>query len=236
MFLAAFLLFSAVTVESSDDGGEIYAACNVAKYSNDSQFDSNLQELLKTLTEKAAYAGFGASVYGQEGPNQLSGRLQCRGDLSPADCQACSAQAVKVIHRDCPNAIGARVQLDHCFLRYENYSFLSELDTNLWYNLFNVNENMDTHFNAAVSDLLADLSSRVPASPIKFGMGSSVVSSNVTIYGMEMCWRDMSTKDCAACLSKGYEQLFSLSSQRVGAQVFMGSCTLGYEIYPFAEH
>ncbi|GLJ38395.1 hypothetical protein SUGI_0781810 [Cryptomeria japonica] len=206
-------------VHSSDEGGEIYIACNVEKYSNDSQFDTNLETLLKTLTEKATYAGFDASVYGQEMPNK-----------------ACSAEAVKVIQPDCPNAIGARVQLDHCFLRYENYTFLSDLETNFWYGLVNVNNNNDIHFNAAIRDLLADLSSRAPTSPIKFALGSLVVSSNVTIYGMEMCWRDMSKDDCASCLSKGYEEVFSISSQRVGAQVFMGSCTLGYEIYPFAEH
>ncbi|XP_057827092.2 antifungal protein ginkbilobin-like protein 1 [Cryptomeria japonica] len=88
LYLAALLVFSVVMVHSSDGGGEIYAACNVEKYSNGSQFDTNLEALLKTLTEKAAYAGFGASVYGQETPNKVSGRLQCRGDLSPADCQA----------------------------------------------------------------------------------------------------------------------------------------------------
>ncbi|GLJ38393.1 hypothetical protein SUGI_0781780 [Cryptomeria japonica] len=196
LYLAALLVFSVVMVHSSDGGGEIYAACNVEKYSNGSQFDTNLEALLKTLTEKAAYAGFGASVYGQETPNKL----------------------------------------DHCFLRYENYTFLSDLDTNHWYELVNVNNNTDIHFNAAIRDLLADLSSRAPASPIMFALGSSVVSSNVSIYGMEMWWRDMSKDACASCLSKGYEELFSIASQRVGAQIFMGSCTLGYEIYPFAEH
>ncbi|GLJ38392.1 hypothetical protein SUGI_0781760 [Cryptomeria japonica] len=236
LYLAALLIFSVVMVQSSEDGGEIYTACNVEKYSNGSQFNTNLEALLKTLTEKAAYAGFGASVYGQETPNEVSGRLQCRGDLSPADCQACSVEAVNVVQRDCPNAIGARVQLEHCFLRYENYTFLSALDTNRWYDLVNVNNNTDIYFNAAIRNLLADLSSRAPASPIKFALGSSVLSSSLSIYGMEMCWRDMSKGDCASCLSKGYEEVLSISSQRMGAQVFMGSCTLRYEIYPFAEH
>ncbi|GLJ38397.1 hypothetical protein SUGI_0781830 [Cryptomeria japonica] len=231
--LAALLLFSVVMVQSSD---EIYAAYNVVKFSNGSQFDSNLEALLQTLTEKASYAGFGVSVNGQETPNQVSGRLQCRGDLSPADCSACSAEAVKAVRRDRPNAIGARVQLEHCFLRYENYTFISDLDSNFWYGVSNVSKDTDIHFNAGVRDLLADLSSRAPTSPIKFALGSLAVSSNVSIYGMEMCWRDMSRNDCAGCLSKGYEQLFSCCSEKVGAQVFMGSCTLRYEIYPFAEH
>ncbi|GLJ38399.1 hypothetical protein SUGI_0781860 [Cryptomeria japonica] len=235
LYLAALLIFSAVLVESSDDEGEIYAACNVHKYSNGSQFDTNLEEVLKSLTEKAAKAGFGASVYGEKTANQVSGRLQCRGDLSPADCRTCAVEAVKVIHRDCPNAIGARAQLEHCFLRYENYTFLSDLDTNFWYGLYNVNNDTDTKFNAGVRNLLADLSSKAPASPIKFALGTSVVSSNVTLYGMEMCWRDMSREDCKTCLSKGIEQLFDCCSESVGVQIFMGSCTLRYEIYPFAR-
>ncbi|GLJ38387.1 hypothetical protein SUGI_0781700 [Cryptomeria japonica] len=236
LFLAALLVLWTVTVDSASDEGEIYAACNVVKYSKGSEFDRNLEALFKTLTEKAADSGFGASVYGREKPNQLSGRLQCRGDLSPADCGACSAEAVKVVRRDCPNAIGARVQLEHCFLRYENYTFLSQLDTNYWYGLVNVNNNTDTGFNAAAHSLLADLSRKAPASPIKFALGSSVVSSNVSIYAMEMCWRDMSGKDCAACISKGIEKLFDCCSEKVGVQVFMGSCTLRYETYQFAKH
>ena len=208
---------------SSSTEGEIYTLCNVAKYSNGSKFDKNLGVLFKTLTEKAAHAGFAASAYGGK-PNRVSGRLQCRGDLSPSDCATCSAEAVKAVQSGCPNAIGARVQLEHCFLRYENYNFLSQLD------------NTDVAFNDKTRSLLAVLLRKSPESRIKFAMGSSVVSSNLSIYGMEMCWRDMSSKDCAACLSKGYEELFRLYSQRVGAQVFMGSCTLRYETYDFAKH
>ncbi|GLJ38396.1 hypothetical protein SUGI_0781820 [Cryptomeria japonica] len=204
-----FRILNVFLTESNNESAAIYAACNVEKFSNDSQFDSNLAALLKTLTEKAAYASFSASVYGQETLNKVSERLQCRGDLSHADCQVCSAQALKVIHRECPNAIGARVQLEHCFLRYENYTFLSDFDTKRWYDVVNV-----------------------PRQPYQVRPG--LIS--VTIYCMEMCWRDMSKDDGASCLSKGYEEVFSISSQKVGAQVFLGSCTLRYEIYPFTEH
>ncbi|GLJ38388.1 hypothetical protein SUGI_0781710 [Cryptomeria japonica] len=123
LYLAALLPFSVVMVESSD---EIYAACNVVNYSNGSQFDTNVEALLKNLTEKAAYIGFGASVYGLETSSHVSGHLQCRGDLSPADCGARSTEAMKVVHYNCPNAIGSRVQLEHSFLRYENYTFISD--------------------------------------------------------------------------------------------------------------
>ncbi|GLJ38398.1 hypothetical protein SUGI_0781840 [Cryptomeria japonica] len=235
LYLAALLVLWTVSAVSSSSEGEIYTLCNVQKYSDGSQFDRNLAALFKTLTDKAAYAGFAASVNGRQKPNRLSGRLQCRGDLSSADCGTCSAKAVKAIRSKCPNAIGARVQLEHCFLRYENYTFLSQLDTNLMYDLVNVNNNTDTRFNNEARSLLVDLSRKAPASPIKFGMGSSVVSSNVSIYAMEMCWRDMSRKDCAACLSKGIEELFDCCSGRVGVQVFMDSCTLRYETYQFAK-
>ncbi|GLJ11687.1 hypothetical protein SUGI_0174650 [Cryptomeria japonica] len=213
---------SVVMIESSSVG-EIYAACNVVKYSHGTQFDANVNEVLKTLADKTPKTGF-SCVTGSEDQllakceslpklQSLQGRLQCRGDLSPPDCRACSEQAVESIRRDCPNAIGARVQLEFCFLRYENYSFLSKVDSSYWYGLVNVNSDNDERFNEAARGLMADLSTKAP-----------------------MCWRDVSAKDCATCLSKGIEQMFSCCSGRVGVQIFMDSCNLRYEIYPIAKH
>jgi hypothetical protein len=240
----SLLLFSngniaSTASEESSNELIIYAACNVEKYSNGSAFERNVNALFNILTRNAVLTGFNASTYGR-GSSQVFGRLQCRGDLSPRECRACSLNALNSIRRDCPNAVGARVQLEDCFLRFENYHFISKLDTNLWYRLVNANDVAGPKFRIAVRSLMVDLSARTTSSNYKFTLGSTTVNvssrNSSTIYGMEMCWRDMSTQDCAACLSRGLENMFSCCPQRAGVQVFIGSCTLRYEIYAFAKY
>lgn len=217
----------------------IYAACNVEKYSNGSAFERNVEKLFYILTRNSLLTGFNASAYGT-GSSRVFGRLQCRGDLSPRDCHTCSLNSLNSIRRDCPNAVGARVQLEYCFLRFENYDFLSKLDTNLWYRLVSDSNVADPRFTIAVRNLMVNLSARATSSNYNFAVGKTTVNfssrNSSTIYGMEMCWRDMSTNDCAACLSRGLEDMFSCCPQRAGVQVFFASCTLRYEIYAFAKY
>lgn len=244
------LLFLNANVEAADNSWTaatedsskeliLYSACNVENYQNGSAIARNVDLLFNRLIRSAVLTGFNASSYGR-GSSQVFGRLQCRGDLSPRDCRACSLNALKSIRRDCPNATGARVQLEHCFLRFENYNFISKLDTNLWYRLVNDDNVASSKFRIALRNLMVDLSARTTSSNYSFALGSTSVNvsskNSSTIYGMETCWRDMSKHDCATCLSRGLENMFSCCPQRPGVQVFMGSCTLRYEIYAFAKY
>lgn len=225
--------------EDSSNELTLYAACNVEKYPNGSAIERNVDLLFNRLIRSALLTGFNASSHGR-GSNQMFGRLQCRGDLSPRECRACSLNALKSIRRDCPNAVGARVQLEHCFLRFENYNFISKLDTNMWYRLVNDDNVASSKFRVALRNLMVDLSARATSSNYSFALGSTSVNvsskNSSTVYGMEMCWRDMSKHDCATCLSRGLENMFSCCPQRAGVQVFIGSCTLRYEIYAFAKN
>eukprot|EP01018_Ginkgo_biloba_P036598 Gb_13106 [translate_table: standard] len=103
--------------------------CNNATiYANSSKFVSNLNRLLDELVSKTSETGFNTSSYGQS-PNKVYGLLQCRGDASQQDCYDCSRDAKSNIRQDCGNDSGGRLWLDVCYLRYDNYNFISKLDT-----------------------------------------------------------------------------------------------------------
>ncbi|KAK7813044.1 cysteine-rich repeat secretory protein 55 [Quercus suber] len=61
--------------------------------------------------------------------DQVFGLGQCRGDVSSKDCSSCIQDAAKQIRQCCPNQADARIWYDHCFLRYNNKSFIGEIDT-----------------------------------------------------------------------------------------------------------
>lgn len=208
----------------------IYGLCNVNKYSNGSEYEGDVNAVVKYLVNAAARSGgFATYSYGE-----VNGLLQCRGDVSEEECQKCSAAASKMVYEDCPNAIGARIQLEFCFIRYEKYSFASVLDTNVIYGLENVQSNSDIEgFNKTLGNLVETLASKAPINVKRFATGSSVVNSSVTIYGLEMCLTSVAAPECGVCLNKAIAAMNRCCSSQVGAQVFLGSCTLRFEIYPF---
>lgn len=131
-----FLQLNAISISTVDGISDpfIYNLYNVNKYSNGSDYENNVNIVLKYLVNVAAPSGsFAVYSYGQ-----VNGILQCRGDVSQQDCQNCFVAVSQMVYKDCPNAIGARIQLEFFFIYYENYTFASVLDTNDIYGLENV--------------------------------------------------------------------------------------------------
>eukprot|EP01018_Ginkgo_biloba_P036588 Gb_35039 [translate_table: standard] len=167
--------------------------------------------------------------------------------------------------QSCGNDIGGRGWFEvsfkgfGCYLRYENYSFISTLDTlgyYLWnlmprfrlllaistldtfgYYLYNVkNISNPEDFDHAVRSLLHNLSVKASSPANKaFAYGSSTDSSFHTINGMVKCWRDISVSDCQSCLSTASETLFGYSTGQQGGAALLGSCFVRYEIYSFFD-
>ena len=224
-------LISVFSVDGKPDP-YIYGLCTVLKYRNDSEYESNVNAVLEHLVNAADKSdGFATYSHGQ-----VKGLLQCRGDVSDNECQKCSTKASQMAYEDCPNAIGARIQMEFCFIRYENYNFESVLDTDVVFSVENVKSNSDIHgFNKTLENLLESLAGKAPSNVKRFAAKSSEVhSDSVTIYGLEMCLRSLAEHDCGVCLRTAIAAMnqYGYSSQ-VGLQMFMGSCTIRFEIYPF---
>jgi hypothetical protein len=232
LLLLGLLQLNVISITTVDGKSDpfIYSLCNVNKYTNGSDYESNVNTVLKYLVNAAApRGGFATYSYGQ-----VNGLLQCRGDVSQQDCQKCSAEASEMAYQDCPNAIGARIQLEFCFIRYEKYSFASVLDTNDVYGLENVKSNADIQgFNHTLGTLMKTLAGKAPLNGKRFATGSWVVNSSVTIYGLEMCFRSIAGPDCGVCLREAITDMNECCSSQVGAQVYLGSCTVRFETYPF---
>merc|ERR1712151_388700 len=206
-------------------------------YIEGSTFESNLNRVLDSLVEGTKQTGFNISVYGQS-PNKIYGRLQCREDLTVEQCYICSQYARTTLQTNCGNTVGGSTWPFHCFLRYENYDFIGQLDTDLG-SIYPEDFRGDTgifipsDIYSDFQNLLKKLSGEAASKTKRSALGTAVDSLSQTINGLAQCTRDLSTDDCTKCLSYSINKIFTSYPGYAGVQYWSQSCIVRYEIYPF---
>ncbi|CAK9168304.1 unnamed protein product [Ilex paraguariensis] len=107
----------------------VYVGCSQIKYNPDSPYESNLNSLLTSLVNSATYSAYNKyTIMGPIPQDSLNGLYQCRGDLSMPDCATCVTRAVSQLGTQCPQTCGGALQLQGCFVKYDNTTFLGVED------------------------------------------------------------------------------------------------------------
>lgn len=203
----------------------IYASCSSEKYQPNSPFEANLNSFLSSVATSSSDVtyntfaiGNGSSTPDPEGA--IYGLYQCRGDLHPNDCSKCVGRSVNQISLVCPYALGASLQLEGCYLRYEHSGdFLGKQDTSVRYRKCSkAVTNDDVEFFRRRDDVLADL---MTANGFR-------VSSSGLVEGFAQCLGDLAVTDCSSCLSDALGKLKSLCGSAAAADVFLGQCYARY--------
>ncbi|GLJ37779.1 hypothetical protein SUGI_0767880 [Cryptomeria japonica] len=213
------------------------SVCNGAHYTNGSKVERNINTVVNHLVQHTSSSGgFNTTVEGQD-QDQIFGLLQCRGDTTGKECEACSMEANRTIRQQCGNSLGGRVWLEKCYLRFEHNNFLGDLDTTSYLVQSNLLNSTDPEaFGSAVKALMSDLSVEVTASSNLYSSNwSGDDSSSTKIYGLVQCWRDISVEGCASCLDNAIRNLVEVTNgaHNLGGVVYSGSCTARYDTYPF---
>eukprot|EP00253_Pinus_taeda_P016626 PITA_16626 len=207
--------------------------CNSINSTRDSPFESNLNRVLDSLAQAATQSGFNISVSGG-----VYGLFQCRADLTVDQCHTCWQLATTTVRQQCGYAVGGSTWPFHCFLRYENYSFIGKLDTDLGSivaELFGHDDTgvlMAADFRGAAQNLLNNLAAEAANETKRYAFGKALDSLSQRIYGHVQCTRDLNREDCNACLSYSINKIFSFNTT-AGVQYLSQSCILRYEVYPF---
>ncbi|XP_030514981.2 cysteine-rich repeat secretory protein 55-like [Rhodamnia argentea] len=233
LFLFFFLVLPFVyNAESADPLGQF---CNQATViSKASPISSNIDRVLTELVTKAPSTGFLTASYGS-GYDKVYGLAQCRGDVSQDDCSSCIQDAGKQIRQLCPDQADARIWYDFCFLRYDNKTFIGELDTSFgifYYNVENVTD--PEKFNKE----LGSLTDRIEADAVVpenrgLGKGETKLTPFITLYALVQCTRDLPPLSCAQCLAIAVGNFPNFCNNRKGCRVLYSSCYVRYELYPF---
>ncbi|KAJ7954305.1 Cysteine-rich repeat secretory protein [Quillaja saponaria] len=129
-FLAFLLLLSFFTTPStSSTESFIFGGCSQVKYTPDSLYENNVNSLLTSLVNSAMYSIYNNfTIVGSTQKETVYGLYQCRGDLRNEDCSRCVAQGVSQLGTICLDSSGGALQLDGCFVKYDNTSFLGVED------------------------------------------------------------------------------------------------------------
>eukprot|EP00253_Pinus_taeda_P028812 PITA_28812 len=211
---------------------------NDTGYAHGSRYERNLNTVMHDLVKNVEKTGFNTSWHGDNAEEKVYGLVQCRDDTSTQECSSCAQEASITIQHLCENDIGGRVWFDVCFLRYDNFSFFSDLDTHVVYILHNPQtvKNNPAGFQNDVMDLLRPLTgenSDLASKRLAADFATSSFSDTHRVFGLVECWRDLPIEQCKSCLLIALTKIYPILVKE-GGEAFLGSCRIRFETYPFS--
>ncbi|CAN0893137.1 Cysteine-rich receptor-like protein kinase 3, partial [Linum grandiflorum] len=158
---------------------------------------------------------------------------ECMKDLDGNDCNVCFAQCKTQILRCLPfqrGVRGGRLFFDGCYLRYDDYNFFNESSS--------VQDRAlcaqgNTNFSGAdlgvfgdnAISLVRNLSEQVVGND-GFAVGS-LVSGNVSVFGLAQCWEFINGSNCRSCLADAVEMMRNCTPREEG-RVLKAGCYMRY--------
>lgn len=233
--LLSFLLsLSSLPIPSlSSINSFVYGGCSQIKYAPDSPYESNLNSLLTSLVNSATYSSYNKfTIAGPTPQDTVYGLYQCRGDTSMPDCATCVARSVSQIGGLCPRASGGALQLEGCFVKYDNMSFIGVKDKSVVMKKCGPSIGYQTDVMNRRDAVLGSLG----------GAGGLYrVGGSEDVQGVAQCTGDLSVSGCQDCLSEAIGRLKSDCGGAVFGDMFLGKCyarysTSGAHIYAKPNH
>lgn len=227
--LSLFLSFSLLSFIFSNQSVSattslIYGGCSQARFTTGTPYELNVNSLFTSLVNSASVSNFNNFTVSQSGNTQpnnvVYGLYQCEGDLSNSDCRACVTNSVSQLRTICPQGTGGFIQLEGCFVKYDNMSFFGVEDVSvvskrcgptIGYNSDSLNRR-----DAALVYLTA-------ANGQYFRGGGSE-----SVQGVAQCVQDLSVSACQDCLTQASGRLRSECETSSWGDMFLGKCYIRY--------
>lgn len=197
----------------------VYGGCSQVKYTPGSPYESNVNSLLTSLVNSATFTIYNNfTIKSPTSQDTLYGLFQCRGDLSNGDCASCVARAVSQLGTLCLDSTGGALQLDGCFVKYDNTTFLGVEDKTevlkkcgplIAYDSDELNR------RDAVMDYLG--TSDGSSKPFRIG-GSGDISA------VAQCVQDLSASECQDCLSEVVGRLKTYCGAAASGDMYLAKC------------
>jgi hypothetical protein len=219
--LLLLLLFSVSLCDPRTSEAGLY--CGTLKPPQNTNFIPNFVEEMESLSELINKHQWGTHFVNSTPP--MYGLAQCFNDLSHTDCLLCYAASRTEIPR-CLPSVSARIFLDGCFLRYDNYSFYSEVSTPAV-----ICGEEHAADKPEFAENLAEVIGIVKRSAAENG-GFGVGQVKGEVYALGQCWKTVSGDGCRECLDKGGEALRGCRSKREGKALNAG-CYFRYSTHKF---
>ncbi|KAG9443934.1 hypothetical protein H6P81_015274 [Aristolochia fimbriata] len=219
VFSVALLEFGHVAAAAASTDAFLYGGCSQLKYSGDATFQGNLNSLMTSIVNSATFVSYNnftiSGSGGGSGGGKVYGLYQCRGDLTTSECATCVQHCVSQLGILCLDATGGTLQLDGCYVKYDNFSFIGAQDKSLVLKRCGSTSRYDTDVFARRDEVLGGLAA---------GGGSYRVDSAAYVKGMAQCVGDLSTEACSECVSQAAETMKGVCPGSVSGEVYLGKC------------
>ncbi|GJN35444.1 hypothetical protein PR202_gb24221 [Eleusine coracana subsp. coracana] len=212
-------------------------------YSDDSQYQKNLAELLAKMPTAAINNGWFYNGTAGTGADQVFGLIMCFADRNATQCEDCLKGAPADIMAKCRGSCNVNAAYDTCLLRYANASFFSVATTEEAFyvgmqvcGLLGDPSLNYTSVDMARSDLMKRLAQRAADSPLLLANNSTSATFNgseVDIYGLAQCPRDLTPEGCKSCLTSYVGLLPERFPKDLGGGIKGYSCYVRYNISSF---
>ncbi|XP_022956643.1 cysteine-rich repeat secretory protein 60-like [Cucurbita moschata] len=221
LLLLSLSLFPLPSLSATDT--VIYGGCTQLQYSPTSSYHTNLNSLLTSLLNSATYTSYNNYTIQASSPQDtLYGLYQCRGDLSMPDCANCIAHALTQLGTLCSNKCGAALQLDGCYVKYDNSTFLGVEDKTLV--LKNCGPSIG-YEGEALAQRDAVLAALVGSS------GAYRVGGAGNVRGVAQCVGDLSGSECQECVGEAIGLVKSVCAMGGYGDMFLGKCYVRYNTH-----
>ncbi|XP_027938935.1 plasmodesmata-located protein 7-like isoform X4 [Vigna unguiculata] len=227
VFFCVTLLFPKLS-ECSSPSAFLYSGCTQQLYTPNSPYQSNLDSLLTSLVNSATYSSYNNfTVVGSTQQDAVTGLYQCRGDLAMPDCAACVARAVTRTGDICRGTCGGAVQLDGCFVKYDNATFLGAQDKTVVLKKCGPSVGYNPDAMGSRDAVLAGLSATG---------GNFRVGGSGGVRGMAQCTGDLSYGECQDCVAEAISRLKGDCGTADYGDMFLGKCYARYSTGGAHEH
>ncbi|KAK6932361.1 Gnk2-homologous domain [Dillenia turbinata] len=215
-----------------------YCNCSDPRnYTENSLFQTNLHDLLSTMSSKAPISHYYNTSIG-DGEDKVYGLFLCFNYTLNSSCSDCIGTASQDIIKHCPSQTYAIVWEELCQLRFSKDQFFGHLDdTGNVYQINRKNTSDPERFSSLVNQTLRNLTKIAAFEPSSnmYATGEVPFTETDTIYSLVQCTMDLSPNDCQTCLETSISEILGLYYYSRGARVFSRSCFLRYEYYNFYE-
>ncbi|XVE91965.1 hypothetical protein REPUB_Repub01dG0056600 [Reevesia pubescens] len=212
-----------VTPSSSATDTFVFGGCSQLKFTSGSPYEYNVNSILTSLVNSAmftSYNNFTMPASGSTSQETVDGLFQCRGDLSNGDCGRCVAKAVSQLGTLCLDSTGGALQLEGCFVKYDNTTFLGVEDKTVVVKRCGslISSDAVTRRDAVLGYLGASDGTYKP-----FRVGGSG-----DLQGVAQCVGDLSPSECQDCLSDAIQQLKTDCGAAKWGDMYLAKCYARY--------
>ncbi|TYI43564.1 hypothetical protein ES332_A01G178600v1 [Gossypium tomentosum] len=221
LLLAVWCFF--ITPSDSATDSFVFGGCSQLKYTSGSPYESNVNSILTSLVNSAMYTSYSNfTLPGASNQDTVYGLFQCRGNLNSGDCGRCVAKAVSQLGTLCRDSTGGVLQLEGCFVKYDNTTFLGVEDKTV----------VVKKCGPSISSYSEALGRR---DAVLGYLGASDgtykpfrVSGSGDVQGVAQCVGDLSPSECQDCLSDAIGRLKTDCGAAKWGDMYLAKCYARY--------